>query len=88
MKELFNALKNTLDLVQFNINAAGIELTLYSKILDYSEYEDGINLFLENESELFVSFACKLVSSESDGDCTEYNILTLDKAIISIIIAD
>ena len=69
MEELLNALENTLDVVQINIQEPGCDITIHSKIVDYTKFEDGITLYLEGENELFISSLInKMESSGSDDD--------------------
>ena len=75
--------------LQINIEEPGISMTMYTKVVDFTNYLDGITLHLENEGAIFLSsFLSEVIEVDENEDSTKFVITTIHNTAITILVAN
>ncbi len=83
MKELFDLLAGTTDMINVEIHAGGFTSSLNTYIISTEKYTDGLKVYIENESDFFISSLLdEIIEKESDEMFYTYYIQTALKAVI------
>ena len=85
MEELINNITIPNVFAQIQIQEPGIDLSFCAKIIDTTIFEDGITLYLDGESEIFISSLLnEIIGIEGDGDPWIYTLKTQTGTLLTI----